>query len=148
MDVLIVYDSHFGSTTFVARVVAATFTKFAHVRLLPASQATPDDIEDADLLVVGSSWGLSPDLQRWIDQLPRNAWRSTPVVAFDTQQRRAGGSATRIFGQALAKRGASLVLPPETFYVTNFGGTLERGEPDHAAAWALNIASKFVAAGV
>jgi NAD(P)H-dependent FMN reductase len=148
MDVLIVYDAHFSNTAFIARIIATTFEKFAHVRMLPAHQTHLEDIEEADLLVVGGSWGITPALQHLIDGLPRTALKGIPTVVFDTHPHRAGGSVTRTLSQSLVKHGASLALPPESFIIGDFGGTLERGEPDHASAWALSVISKLMTAGV
>ena len=53
MKALVVYESMFGNTRRVAQEIAAGLgTRFA-VSVVPVSEATPDLVEDVDLIVVG-----------------------------------------------------------------------------------------------
>ena len=56
MDVVIVYESLFGNTHAIAEAIGEGVRhadQHARVRLVRAGEATPDDVRDADLVIVG-----------------------------------------------------------------------------------------------
>ena len=147
MNVLVVYDSYYASSRFVARVAAAAFQNFATVRLLPINQMHLKDFENVDFLVIGGSWSMTSSLEQLFKRSPGASLSGIPTAIFDTHYRHsASGISTRVFSQLLVSHGAILVQPPETFYSTDFDGPLERGEPDRIEVWARNLAAKFALA--
>jgi flavodoxin len=141
MKALIVYYSKHGNTENIAQAIART----TGGRLLHVRDVIPDDLEAYDLLIFGSpthggfpSEGIH-NLLKSFPTLPR-----LHAAAFDTRTR------TTIFGYAapkiaknLAKCGASLVAPPEGFFVLGMEGPLKEGELERAAAWAKEIVANY-----
>ena len=50
-----------------------------------------------------------------------------------------GGYAARRMAESLKKKGASLVVPPEGFFVKDREGPLKEGELERAAEWVKTI---------
>jgi hypothetical protein len=55
---------------------------------------------------------------------------------------KSGSAASRIASK-LKRTGASLILPPESFFVAEREGPLEEGELERAARWAEGIFEQF-----
>lgn len=159
MQILIVYDSFFGNTEKIAAAIAsslkASLVDRAAVELLQAGQVQPPLLVGRDLLVVGSpTRGFRPtdDLANLLDRLAPNALQGMRVAAFDTRFKadeldstvtrfivKTGGYAAARIAARLKKAGATLVVPPEGFYVTDIEGPLKEGELERAAAWASQL---------
>jgi hypothetical protein len=55
------------------------------------------------------------------------------------------GSAAPIIASRLKRAGASLVLPPESFFVAEREGPLEKGELERAEQWAEQVFAQYEA---
>ena len=53
MNVLVVYDTQFGNTEQVARVIASHLEPLGIVRLISVSDEAAVDLDNVDLLVIG-----------------------------------------------------------------------------------------------
>jgi len=53
------------------------------------------------------------------------------------------GSAARRIAQSLQKKGCSLLLPAESFFIKGTEGPLQDGEIERAAAWARLVRQKY-----
>lgn len=145
MNTLIMYDSTFGNTEQIARAIADTLREHGTVRLFRASKAGSLDLKEADLLVIGGPTqrhGLSPALRAFLERLPRRTLRGLSAATFDTRYHmsawKSGSAAPRIASR-LKRTGASLVVPPESFFVAEREGPLEEGELERAGRWALEV---------
>jgi flavodoxin len=155
MKTLVIYDSVFGNTEKIAYAIANAAGSQADVEVLRASEATPEQLADWGLLVVGSpTRGFRPTevVTNLLKRIPSKALRGARAAAFDTRFKadeldsaglrfvvRSGGyAATRIATQ-LKKAGAELMVAPEGFYVEDTEGPLKAGELERAAAWAKSI---------
>jgi flavodoxin len=141
MNTLIIYDSAFGNTEHIALAIAETLREHSQVQLTLVDEASKFDPKTVDLLIVGcptQRHGLTPGIRTYLDKLPRGALDGVMAAAFDTRYRMSvwiSGSAAWSVGRHLQRAGALLVLPPESFFVTNREGPLEDGEIERAVRW-------------
>ena len=144
MNALIVYDSRFGNTERIARAIAEAL----ECRSVGVGDVAPADVEGVDLLLVGGPTqvhGVSPALRAFLAGLPAHALQDVPAAAFDTRfpkARALTGSAAAGLARRLGRKGARLVAPPESFFVTDMEGPLVEGELERAAGWARGLREK------
>ena len=146
MKALIVYDSVYGNTETIARAIAGVLTPSGEVKVLRAGEANASELKAVDLLIVGSpTQGGKPTraIQDFLNKLPESAIKGMNVAAFDT---RFSTKLVAIFGYAagkiagsLKKKGGTLILPPEPFFVRVKEGPLKEGELERASDWAKRI---------
>ena len=163
MQILVIYDSVFGNTEKVAQAIAQAIGQAiasglgapATAELLHVSRIKPCQMEDSDLLVVGSpTRGFRPteDIANVLDRLAPKALQGKRVAAFDTRFKadeqksvvtrfvvKTGGYAAKRIAERLKKAGGMLIAPPEGFYVADIEGPLKDGELERAAAWAKSL---------
>ncbi len=148
MKAVVVYDSKFGNTEHIARAIAEELGAGQPAMVVAAGDASAHDLEGVDLLAIGGptqGHGLSPALKAFLDGLPREAVRAIPTVTFDTRltwPRFLSGSAAAACAKRLEKKGARLVVPPESFLVTASEGPLAEGELARAHTWAHEVRAK------
>ena len=85
---------------------------------------------------------LSPAIRAFLDRLPRRTLHGLSAAAFDTRYHMAAcksGSAAHEIESRLKRTGASLIVPPESFFIAEREGPLEEGELERAARWALEV---------
>ena len=146
MKALIIYDSVYGNTEEIARAIGRAIS--GEVKVLRADEASPSDLESIDLLVVGAptqGGRATPAVNKFLDRVAEPAIKGVNVAAFDTRLSKRwvgvfGYAAGRIAG-SLEKKGGTLVVPPEGFFVKGTKGPLKEGELERAAGWAKGIAS-------
>ena len=144
MKILIVYDSLHGNTERVAKAIGNAITGEVHV--LRVGEVEPSELNTFDLLIVGSptqGGRATQAIQDFLRKVPVPALEGANVAAFDT---RITAKWVRIFGYAagkiadsLKRNGATLVVPPEGFFVKGTKGPLKEGELQRAADWAKEI---------
>ena len=144
MKTLVVYDSVYGNTEHVARAIGGAVT--GDVKVLHAGEADSAELEGVDLLIVGAPTQAgrpSPAMQDFLAKISKSVIKGISVAAFDT---RISAKWVGIFGYAagkiasnLKKKGGTLVLNPEPFFVTGKEGPLKEGELERAAAWAQEV---------
>jgi flavodoxin I len=146
MKALVIYDSVYGNTEKIARVIGEAIA--GEVRVLRAGEANPSDLGSIDLLIVGAptqGGRATPAVNQFLGRVAGTAVKGINVAAFDTRlsKRWVGvfGYAAGRIAKGLKKKGGSLVVPPEGFFVEGTKGPLQAGEPERAAAWAKGIAS-------
>lgn len=153
MQTLVIYDSKFGNTEKVAEAIARGVGPVSEVQVTSTAEATPalqTLAAQPDLVLVGGptqNHGPSAGLRALVDALPA-ALRGIPAACFDTRYRGPVwlmGSAADTAAKALAKTGAEIVAPPESFFIVRHGQlplqTLEPGEIERAEAWGRAIAT-------
>ncbi|HEX6506766.1 MAG TPA: flavodoxin [Chloroflexota bacterium] len=145
MKALVVYDSKFGNTERVARVIAETLGAGEPVPTIPAGEASERDLIGIDLLAVGGptqAHGLSPVLRDFLDGLSSGAVSDRLTVSFDTRlnwPRFLAGSAASAAAKRLTKKGARLLATPESFLVNGSKGPLAERELERAATWTKEL---------
>jgi flavodoxin I len=147
MRTLIVYDSTFGNTEQLARSVASVIP--GTVKLAKVGAATPQDLQDMDLLVLGSptvGGRATKAMQDFVQSIPDPVAQKLRLAAFDT---RVPMRFVQIFGyaaprmaDAMRSKGCARQSAPEGFIVKGRSGPLAEGELDRAAAWARQVSSQ------
>jgi flavorubredoxin len=135
MNILIIYDSVIGNTSHIAEAIAETLKKHYHVQLSAVDEADKFDLRTMDLLIVGcptQRHGLTSGIRAYLDKIPRGTLEGLMAAAFDTRYRLPvwiSGSAAWSIDRHLQRSGASLVLPPESFFVTSREGYFSLAHP-------------------
>ncbi len=152
MKTLIVYDSVFGNTEQIAQAISKSIGSEERVEALRAGDMKPEHLIGLRLLIVGSptrAFRPTKAITDFLDKIPSNGLKGVRVATFDTRisttdvNSRLLNILVRLFGYAakpiadrLEKKGGSLVIPPEGFFVKDSEGPLKDGELERAADWA------------
>ena len=153
MNALVVYHSKFGNTRQVAEAVAGVFQGAGAARTLCADRLVAAELEDVDLVVVGTpthKMNLPEAVRPVFERLPRRILRGVPIAAFDTSYEMsaflARFTAARRVDKKLRKLGGKRLVPPETFHVEHHHeGPLLDGEIERAQRWAESILAQLSA---
>jgi flavodoxin len=150
MRSLVVYFSKFGNTQTVAQVIAETLDAAGPVRVMSTQQLTLSDLEDVDLVVMGSPthrMNLPEAVRPVFESLPRRVLKGASVAAFDTSYKMSRWlspfTAARKLASGLRKLGGKRIVPPETFHVEGREGPLYEGEIERARMWARSILKRL-----
>ncbi len=145
MNVVILCDSKFGNTQRLAEAMAQALSPAHSVELRRPTDGLPGTAP-IDLLIVGGpthAHGASQPLKEALKALPDGSLKGSRAAAFDTRFRMSKlltGSAAASAGKLLKHTGIREVAPVESFFVTRDNPpTLDPGELDRAAAWALEV---------
>jgi NAD(P)H-dependent FMN reductase len=156
MQTLVIYHSKFGNTERIATAIARGAGSVSEVRLLSTDEANTIETLATlpDLVLVGGpthNHGPSAGLRALLDALP-DSIRRAPAAAFDTRYRGPAllmGSAAAAAARGLARAGAEIVAPPESFFIGRHGPmplqALEPGEIERAQAWGRATAATVAA---
>jgi len=147
MKTLIVYDSLYGNTEKIAQAIAEVIG--GEVKLARVGEVDVSELKTLDLLVVGAPTHAarpSPATREFLDKVEARALKGVKVAGFDTRLTnrwaRIFGFAARGIANGLKKKGGTLVVSPEPFYVDGSEGPLSEGELERAGAWARELARK------
>jgi len=145
--VLIVYDSVYGNTEKIAKAIGEAIV--GEVKMLRADEANTSELKTYDLLIVGSpthGGRPTPAIQDFLNGISEPDIKGVKVAAFDTRMSMRfakifGYAATRI-ADSLKKKGGTLIMPPEGFFVKDKGHekSLEEGELERVVRWTKEIA--------
>jgi len=156
MKAIVIYDSQYGNTEKIARVIADSLGGQGEVACYRVGQVSASELAGVDLLVVGSptqKFKPTIGLTNFIHSLPKNGLAGVKVAAFDTRFTQKNidetpvlpffvkifGYAGEVIAKALEKKGGRPVVPAEGFYVLGTEGPLADGEEERAAAWAKKL---------
>ena len=144
MKILVIYDSIYGNTEQIARAIGGAIA--SDVKVLHAKEAEPSELQGIDLLIAGApTQGGRPTqaMQDFLKRVSETDIKGMNVATFDT---RISAKWVGIFGYAagriaknLKKKGGTLLLDPEPFFVEGTQGPLKEGELERAAAWAQEV---------
>ena len=170
MRAVVVYESMYGNTHLIAEAIGAGLRTAFDVRVVPVSQAQPEVIADADLVVVGGPThahgmsrastrkaavqaadkpvggltvepdALGPGLRDWFGRLGDCPVRA---AAFDTRMHGPAaltGRASKGVTRLLREHGFAVVAEPASFLVTK-QDRLEPHEQDRARDWGARLAA-------
>jgi hypothetical protein len=165
MHAIVVFESHWGNTAAVARAIAEGIGPDA--KAMTTSEATPDVVAGADLVVAGApvmAFGLPsetmvtnagkdpkaprpadishPPLRTWLGELPLvdGAAAVHHAASFETKLRWSPGGATGAIDGKLRRAGFRSIARGEKFYVSSPYGPLRDGEIERARAWGQELA--------
>ncbi len=161
MNVVVVYELHWGNTAAIAEAIAEGFGPDA--RALTTDEATTLALMDADLVVAGGplvAFSLTtdrmresiageatrapkppdlshPSMRTWLEHLPRGHGRS---AAFETRVRWSPGGATSTIDHGFEAAGYRPIAKARQFIVKGKYGPLRDGELDRARQWGAELA--------
>lgn len=152
MGIMIVYDSFFGNTEKIAQAISDSLSSEDNVKIFRVSDIRPEQLLGLKLLIVGSptrAFKPTKSILDLLDRIPSKGLEGVKVVAFDTRissvdansrifnvlEKRFGYAAKPI-ADKLKKKGGSLILTPEGFFVKESEGPLKDGELERAREWA------------
>lgn len=146
MNALVLYDSKYGNTEQLARVIGE---RIGALSALSVEEVEARDLASCGLLIVGGpthTHGMSVVMRDFVEGLSRRALQGVPAAAFDTRfhgSRLITGAASHGIARHLRRAGAQLMLPPESFFVVREGEPEEtrlvEGELERARAWAATL---------
>jgi hypothetical protein len=119
-------------------MIAQTLEAHNSVQVIPVEEAYSAELHDTNLLLIGcptQQLGPTSAMRAWLDGIAHECLRGVKAAVFDTRYRISvwsSGSAAWIIARLLQQAGASLILPPESFFVASAKGPLEDGELEHA----------------
>ena len=172
MKSIVIYESMYGNTKAIAEAIAQGMRERGDVRLGSVDEISPDEVQDADLIVAGGpthAHGLArsdahdaiakmparhkygavlpgeESLRNWLDRLPDGR---QSVATFDTRfdkPRWLTGSAAMRIVRRLERKGYSIIAT-ESFFVEHTDGPLSKGECERAVEWGRALTVSGVAA--
>jgi flavodoxin len=150
-NALVVYHSQFGNTQRIAEAIVEVFQAVGSARELSADRLTAADLQDVDLLVMGTpthKMNLPQAVRPVFEKLPGRILRGVPIAAFDTSYKMsaflARFTAAKRVDRKLRKLGGKRLVPPETFYVKeHHEGPLYDGERERAKTWAETMLARY-----
>jgi flavodoxin len=149
MQSIVIYDSLFGNTEKIARVIYNGLAPHGLSRLVMAGEINLGELTAETLVVLGSptqNRGLSPAMQALVDTAPAHALAGRAVVVFGTrlnQPRLRTGSAAQSLAGETRKLGGRMLVPAEDFLVQGDQGPLALDELRRAAEWVPLILAAF-----
>lgn len=154
MFILVIYDSQFGNTMRLARLIGEVLAKRADVTLRSCAEVQAEEVKAADLLVIGcptQRHDLTPGLDAFLELNEYSGLTGKAAAVFDTRFhsfRWLTGSAARTTARRLQHAGAHLIVPAESFFVAGMQGPLEEGEAIRAVNWARALLEHIREPGV
>jgi flavodoxin len=155
MRSLVVYHSKYEHTERVARAIVEGLAERGEAHTIAMDELTPEHLRSVELVVIGTpaqARDLTAKIRWFLHPNRGDLWLGMPVAAFDTRSHQEG-TATRAAASVLAARlheaGATLVAPPESFFVSGMKGPLEEGELARAVVWGrhLHLSERVAADG-
>lgn len=146
MKTVVVYDSLYGNTEIIARAVGDAIP--GEVPVLRVEQVNAGDLQDVDLLIIGSpTHGSLPSesAQGLLERIGSPAREGARAATFDTRLtwgflERWGGFAASKMADTLKGKGWTIAGEPGGFFVRGLKkGPLKRGEAERAATWAKGL---------
>lgn len=142
MKTLVIYDSVYGNTEQIAEAIGkAINADVSHI-----NKVNVLDMKTYDLIILGSpthGGRPSPAIRNFLDKAPNSSFKDKKVAAFGTRLQtklvRIFGYAANRIGDRLKKKGGTLLVPPEGFYVNGTKGPVKDGELQRAESWAKRI---------
>lgn len=163
MNVVVVYETHFGQTREIASEIAdGAHEAGAAATSVAVDHVTREQVAGADLLVVGGPthvrgmsrpWSrerlhaqeigthgeIADGVREWLVGLSVES-AGKHAAAFDTRLPSAlAGGAARGVAHGLRDHGFTLVTGPEGFLVEAADGPLREGERERARAWGVQL---------
>jgi flavodoxin I len=153
MKALVVYDSQFGNTEKIAQAISQELSSRMDIEILQVGNVKPELLAGISFLVVGSPtqrFRPTTATTNFLKSIPKNGLDRIKVAAFDTRltEKEIGenrilaffvslyGYAAEPISKILQRKGGTLIVPPEGFFVEGMEGPLIQGELERASDWA------------
>jgi flavodoxin len=159
LKAVIIYDSIFGNTAAIARAIGAALEADGReIQVLGVTDARPEDVDGAGLLIIGSptrGFRPTPAIQEFLGGLGRDRCSGLRAAAFDTRLDpeaispaplrwviEVGGYASSRLQNELLEMGCRSAAQPAGFLVEGTEGPLKDGELARAGDWARTLAAQ------
>jgi flavodoxin I len=155
IKIIIIYESFFGNTEQIAKAIGEGLGTAAEVKIIKVGDVKPENLKEADLLIVGSptrAFRPSPGTSKFLKNIPSNSSQGKKAAAFDTRismedtpsrflrfMENMFGYAAEPISKKLRKNGAEIIIAPEGFCVKDTKGPLKEGELERAKKWGTQI---------
>jgi len=155
LKVLVVYDSVYGNTEKIAFAISDSLSSEEKIETVRVNEIKSEQIAGLDYLIVGSptqAFKPTKAISTFLKSVSKNSLSGVKVAAFDTRISTSDTNSAvfnfleKIFGYAakpiavrLDKKGGTLIVPPEGFFVKDTEGPLKDGEIGRAESWAKQI---------
>ncbi len=151
MKALVVYDSAFGNTEKIAKIIGESLDS----PVKRAVDVKAEDLQALDVLIVGSptqAFQPLPSVKAFLKTLDPQSLKGVKIGSFDTRADLASLNSrllaflVKLFGYAaqpiakqLVKKGGIQTLDPMGFFVSDKEGPLKEGEIERAADWVKQL---------
>ncbi|MCL5070222.1 MAG: flavodoxin family protein [Actinobacteria bacterium] len=147
MNKLVIYDSLYGNTEKIARIIGKSIS----AQIIRVTDINVSNINGIDTLIVGSptqGGKATPAIQEFLNNIPSKTLINVKLAVFDTRFLEKNlnfalkllvktiGYAAPKMAKVLTDKGGKLIVPPEGFIVKGKEGPLASGELERAQAWA------------
>jgi flavodoxin I len=155
MKTMVVYDSVFGNTEKIALEMGKALSSKVKAGVFRVVEVKLEQLKGVELLIVGSptrAFSPTPATVAFLKKIPTKGLEGVKVAAFDTRMpmndqvpgilkfmAKIFGYAAKPIVDRLEKKGGSLLVPPEGFFVDGSEGPLAKGELERAAKWAKAV---------
>jgi flavodoxin I len=158
MKALVLFDTFFGNTEKIAAAIGKALASKGDVSVTRVAKAGANEWRGKDVLVVGSptrAFASTPAIRKYLNGIPRHGLEGVKVAAFDTRMvieevnvpilkflAKHLGYAAGPLEKQLLRKGGTLGVKAEGFFVKGSEGPLKAKELERAAAWARKILAK------
>ena len=167
MKALVIYESMFGNTEYIARAIAGGLARYADVEVHDVRSVPHAATDEVPLIVAGGpthAFSMSRPatrddaarqgaqlgdhavgLREWLAEL-HPARHGAQVATFDTRvgkMRHLPGSAAKSASRAVRGLGYGAADKPHSFYVSETPGPLLAGELERACEWGAALGSEL-----
>lgn len=156
MKISIIYDSKFGNTEKIAEIIKEIVIKKGEVKIKKVTETKLKDINDVDLVVIGSpthAGNVSEATKVLLNMIPKDSLKGKKFAVFDTSLATFGQNIfkkgiIKFFGYSapkmanvLKKRGGE-ILSTQSFFVMGMKGPLKDDEMNRVKNWAKGLVQK------
>lgn len=141
MKALVIYDTNYGNTKKVAKIIAGKLWK--ETQFVSVADLKKKVLEGIEVIVVGSpviGWNPSEKMSKFLAGLKENELQGIKAASFDTRMKLFFFTdAAKKISKELSRAGATIIAASQGFYVKKAEGPLRDGEKERAIVWATDI---------
>lgn len=151
MNIYIIYDSFFGNTEKISRIISDHLSENHKVKIFKAEEIETRDLKDVDLLIIGSptrAFEPTKSIITFIKKFKIGDLKKIKIALFDTRLDikavnnrlltflvKYRGYACTTMERLFLKKEANIIGEPRGFFVLESEGSIEDGEDDRVRLW-------------
>jgi len=141
MKALVIYDTNYGNTKKVAKIIAGKLWK--DTQLVAIADLKKKDLKGVQVLIAGCpviGWNPTDKMNQFLADLKDNELQGVKAASFDTRMKLFFFTdAAKKISKELSRAGAVIIARSQDFYVKKAKGPLRKGEKERAIVWAADI---------
>ncbi|MDO9545182.1 MAG: flavodoxin domain-containing protein [Pelolinea sp.] len=141
MKALVIYDTNYGNTKKIAKIVAGKLWK--DTKLISIADLKKKDLKGVEVLIVGCpviGWNPTDKISQFLTGLKDNELQGVKAASFDTRMKLFFFTdAAKKISKELSRAGTTIIARSQDFYVQKVEGPLRAGEKERAIVWAADI---------